>query len=55
MDPGAGNGHARPLLMATSARFRWPSPRGFVSAYAQNLMAAECLLLGDPGHQRLPR
>ncbi len=27
--------------MATSARYRWPSPRGFVSAYAQNLMAAD--------------
>lgn len=41
MDPGAGNGHDRALLMATSARFHWPSPRGFVSAYAQNLMAAD--------------
>ena len=43
MDPGAGNGHDRALLMATSARFQWPSPRGFVSAYAQNLMAADSL------------
>jgi len=41
VDPGAGNGHDRALLMATSARFHWPSPRGFVSAYAQNLMAAD--------------
>jgi hypothetical protein len=41
VDPEAGNGHDRALLMATSARFRWPSPRSFVSAYAQNLMAAD--------------
>jgi len=41
VDPGAGDGHDRALLMATSARFQWPSPRGFVSAYAQNLMAAD--------------
>jgi hypothetical protein len=30
--------------MATNARFRWPPPRGFVSAYAQNLMAADTRL-----------
>jgi len=30
--------------MATSARFQWPPPRGFVSAYAQNLMAADILI-----------
>src|SRR5690606_15358569 len=35
--------------MATSARFHWPSPRGFVSAYAQNLMAADS---GAAGTQR---
>ena len=29
--------------MATSARIQWPSPRDFVSAYAQNLMAADSL------------
>ncbi len=45
MDPGTGNEHDRALLMATSARFQWPSPRGFVSAYAQNLMAADTLTL----------
>ena len=27
--------------MATSARFQWPPPRSFVSAYAQNLMSAD--------------
>jgi hypothetical protein len=27
--------------MATSAQLQWPSPRRFVSAYAQNLMAAD--------------
>jgi len=47
VDPGAGDGHDRALLMATSARFQWPSPRGFVSAYAQNLMAADI-----PAHRR---
>ncbi len=41
MDPGTGNEHHRALLMATSAQFQWPSPRGFVSAYAQNLMSAD--------------
>ena len=41
MDPQTGNGYDHALLMATSARFRWPSPRRFVSAYAQNLMAAD--------------
>jgi hypothetical protein len=33
--------NTRALLMATSARFHWPPPRSFVSAYVQNLMAAD--------------
>ena len=41
VDPGAGNEHSRALLMATSARFQWPSPRDFVSAHVQILMAAD--------------
>ncbi len=29
--------------MATSTQYQWPSPRSFVSAYAQNLMSADSL------------
>ncbi len=52
--PEADNRHTRALLMATSARFRWPSPRSFVSAYAQNLMAADNQR-SDHAHGDLPR
>jgi len=40
VDPEEGCHKDRAMLMATSARFRWPSTRDVVSAYAHNLMAA---------------
>ncbi len=41
MDLGPGNEHDRALLKATSTQYQWPSPRSFMSAYAQNLMSTD--------------
>jgi len=54
VDPQTGNEHHRALSMTTSARFHWPSPRRFVSAYAQDLMAADSLNILNDAMPHLP-
>ena len=51
--PGQMSNTAARFSLATSAQFQWPSPRSFVSAYAQNLMSADRIdeLAASVAHQ----